>query len=194
MKIGIMGGTFNPPHIGHLHAANEARAHLELDKLILVPTSIPPHKEMPPGTPSALQRLDMTRIAAHHIGADVSDVEINRAGPSYSADTLDYFAEKYPNDTRYFIIGTDMFMTIGDWYDPERIFSRARIAVVARMAGDAERIEEHAKSLTARGARVDIIPCRTVEISSTALRDGECDTKFLPSGVAEYIAAHGLYE
>jgi len=88
MRIGILGGTYNPPHTGHLHAAVAARDSLKLDRVILLPSSIPPHKTMPKSTPDAEARLAMTRLAAADIGAEVSDLEIRRGGTSYTADTL----------------------------------------------------------------------------------------------------------
>jgi len=105
MKIGILGGTYNPPHTGHLHAAQAAKEELGLDRLILLPSFIPPHKEMPQNTPDAAARLEMTRLAADEIGAEVSDLEIIRGGTSYTADTLAEFRKTYPDDTLWFIVG-----------------------------------------------------------------------------------------
>lgn len=197
MRIGIMGGTYNPPHIGHLHAAEEAREYLQLEKLLLVPASIPPHKNLPPKTPNVLHRLAMTEIAAQNIGAEVCDIEIHRIGPSYTADTIDQLRVLYPNDELYLIIGTDMFLTIQEWYQPVRIFKEAQLAVIARETGDEVRILNHIAILSKEGARVHIIPAEPLPISSTQLRENlhaEDMIKFMPQGVYKYINEHGLYK
>ena len=196
MKIGIMGGTYNPPHMGHLHAAEQAQKYLHLDRLFLIPDNIPPHKELPEGSPDALQRLTMTKIAARTISAEVSDIEIQRKGVSYTADTIDYMAQCYPNAELFFIIGTDMFLTIQNWYQPVRIFQTATLAVVAREERDAEKIATHAHALMKYGAKFQIIPCEPFAISSTELRENISNPqmqKFLPKGIWNYIVQEHLY-
>lgn len=191
-----MGGTYSPPHIGHVHAAQNARAHLKLDKLILIPAGIPPHKELPEHTPSAEQRLEMTKIAARKIDACVSDIEIAREGKSYTADTIGQIKKIYPEDELFLIIGTDMFLTIQDWYQPERIFGAATLAVVAREEGDTARILKHEKTLSRLGVKVEIIPCEPIVISSSELRARIADSEirsFLPDGVWDYIVQEHLY-
>ena len=197
MKIGIMGGTYNPPHIGHLHAAISAREHVGLDKVILVPSNIPPHKELPECTPSAQARLAMTRIAAQNIGAEVCAIELERDGVSYTADTAEAFSKAYPNDQLYFIVGTDMFLTMQDWHQPERIFAVAKIIAIARNRDDEEKICNHKSVLEKLGAEVLFVSCEALPISSTELRDGIKDKqmrRFLPDGVWDYIAKEHLYE
>ena len=194
MKIGILGGTYNPPHIGHLHAAALAREQLGLSKIILVPANIPPHKELPSLTPSASARLEMTRIAARQIDAEVCDIELKRQGVSYTADTVEEFASIYEGAEIYFIVGTDMFVTLEDWFQPERIFKAAKIAVVARNDGDEKKISEHMKVLSPLGARVSYIRAQALPISSTELRyDMASFEKYLPEGVFEYIKREHLY-
>ena len=116
MKIGIYGGTFNPPHLGHMEAARTAIQVLGLDKLLLIPAGVPPHKAMPEGSPDQDQRLEMTRLAAEQTGLDnkveVLDIELRREGRSYTAETLAQLKEQYPEDELWLLMGTDMFLTL----------------------------------------------------------------------------------
>ena len=196
MRIGVLGGTFNPPHIGHTHAASAARDALGLDLVLLIPANLPPHKTIPEGSASTAQRLEMTRLAAQSIGAQVCTVELDRGGKSYTADTLELLQGMYPGAEIWLIIGTDMFLTIHQWYEPERIFAAARLAVVAREADTQEEICAHKKWLAENyGARADVINTDAVEISSTELRDGEVPAQeFLSPEVLEYIRENRLYE
>lgn len=195
MKIGIMGGTYNPPHIGHLHAAQAAREQLNLEKIILIPSNIPPHKELPKLFASSKQRLEMTHIAARGIDAEVSDIEITREGKSYTADTLEELKEEHPNDELYFIMGTDMLLTVQDWFEPHRIFAVAKLAVIARNDGDREAILAHIETLKPMGAEICFVEVAPLPISSTELRENICAKKeFLPDGVFEYVSKEHLYE
>ncbi len=195
MKIGIMGGTYNPPHIGHLHAAKAAREQLGLNKIILIPSNIPPHKELPKYTASAQARLEMTRLAAKAIDAEVSDIEITRKGKSYTADTLEQLKELYPNDELYFIVGTDMLLTIDAWFEPHRIFKAAKIAAIARECDDKGKILAHIEKLKPLGAEVHFVDCEPLPISSTELRANISGKReYLPEGVFDYISREHLYE
>lgn len=110
-RIGIYGGTFNPPHRGHMQAARQAVELLNLDKLLLIPDRCPPHKTMPEGTPSAWERLELVRLAAQAIGkAEASDLELLREGRSYTADTMTLLRQAYPEDELFFLMGTDMLL------------------------------------------------------------------------------------
>ena len=196
MKIGVMGGTYNPPHIGHMHAAQQAKQFLQLDEIIFVPANIPPHKMLPTDAPDAAHRLAMTKIAARQIAAQVSDIEILRDGMSYTADTIEQLAKRYPRDELFLIIGTDMFLTIQDWYQPERIFKAATLAVVAREKGERQKITTQAEALSQKGARVRVISGKPLVISSTELRNRISEPemrRFLPNGVWEYIVQEHLY-
>lgn len=197
MKIGILGGTYNPPHTGHLHAAQAAKEELGLDRLILLPSFVPPHKEMPQNTPDAAARLEMTRLAADEIGAEVSDLEIIRGGTSYTADTLAEFRKTYPDDTLWFIVGTDMFLTLQNWVRPQEIFSYARIAVVLRDDSDLERVSKHREVLKQEfSCEIDLISAKAHPISSTELRENVFDAEnriYLPKSILNYIKEHGYY-
>ena len=115
-RIGIYGGTFNPPHIGHLHAAEQTVEILNLDKLLLIPDRIAPHKEIPSGSPTPEQRLEMVRIAASgNPKLEVSDMELRREGPSYSYITVEQLREIYPDAKLYLLMGTDMFLSFLSW-------------------------------------------------------------------------------
>lgn len=197
MKIGILGGTYNPPHTGHLHAATAAKEELGLDQLILLPSFIPPHKEMPQNTPDANARLEMTRLAAAEIGAVVSDLEITRGGTSYTADTLTEFRRIYPEDTIWFIVGTDMFLTLQNWVRPKEIFALARIAVVLRDDADLEKVLKHREFLIGNfDCEIDLVSAKAHPISSTELRENVFDAEnriYLPKRILDYIKEHGYY-
>ena len=136
MKIGIYGGTFNPPHLGHLTAAAAVVSMLKLDKLLLIPASIPPHKALPAGSPTAEQRLEMTRLAGEQLGlgdrVETLDMELRRQGKSYTSDTLAALKAQYPEDELWLLMGTDMFLSFQTWHEPEKIASLAGIAAFGR--------------------------------------------------------------
>lgn len=196
-RIGILGGTYNPPHTGHLHAAKAAQAALGLDRLILLPSFIPPHKEMPQNTPDAKARLEMTRLAAQEIGAEVSELEISRGGTSYTADTLAEFRKMYPEDLLWFVMGTDMFLTVQNWVRPQEIFSLARIAVVLRDDADLEIVEKHRERLLHEfQCEIDLVSAKAHPISSTEIRENIFDAEnqiYLPESILQYIKEHGYY-
>lgn len=197
MRIGIMGGTFNPPHMGHLNAATAAKEKIPLDKLILIPAGIPPHKEMAKNSATVEQRLEMTGLCAEEIGAEISDVEIRREGKSFTVDTLAYFRELYPEDELWLIMGTDMFLTVETWRRAEEILENTCIAAVPRNDGDVEKLRAHSEFLREKyGARTRIIDVAAVTISSSELRPDVEDEKslgYLPKSVREYIAENKLY-
>ena len=122
MRIGIYGGTFNPPHLGHLTAAKAAFELLRLDRLLLIPASQPPHKALPAGSPSAEQRLALTRLAAEQLElgdrVEVLDIELRRQGKSYTVDTLEELRRQYPGAELWLLMGTDMFLTFQAWREP----------------------------------------------------------------------------
>ena len=144
MKIGVYGGTFNPPHLGHLTAARAVFDLLKLDKLLLVPAGLPPHKALPAGSPTAEQRLEMTRLAAEQLGlgdrVQVLDLELRRQGKSYTADTLSQIRELYPEAELWLLMGTGMFLTLQTWHEPEAIFAQAGIAAFGRTEEDTEEL------------------------------------------------------
>ena len=142
MKIGVYGGTFNPPHLGHTAAARAVFELLKLDLLLLVPDGQPPHKDLPAGSPTAEQRLEMTRLAGEQLGLGdkvrVLDLELRRPGRSYTAETLRQLRTQYPEDELWLLMGTDMFLTLQAWRDPATILSLAGIAAFGRTEEDTE--------------------------------------------------------
>ena len=203
MKLGIYGGTFNPPHLGHLTAARFALDALELDELRFVPAAAPPHKTLPPGSPSAEDRLAMTELAADGLllpeRIKVSDMELSRPGKSYTADTLEQLRAQYPDAELWLLMGTDMFLTLHHWREPERITRLAGICTFARTqsdSGEALAIQADYLSKTL-GARTRVLQLpHVVDVSSTRLREllaaGQ-GAEYLAPAVYGYIIRHGLY-
>lgn len=203
MRIGIYGGTFNPPHLGHMAAAKTAAQVLGLDKLILIPAAEPPHKQLPEGSPTAEQRLDMVRLMADNLNmpgvAQVSDIELRRAGKSYTSDTLTAMKALYPDAQLWLLMGTDMFLTVQNWHEPERIMELAGICAFGRTEQDGEELfAPQRKFLQEKyNARLTTITLPgLVDISSTQLRevldDGQGEEYLCPA-VYGYILMNGLY-
>ena len=197
-KIGIYGGTFSPPHAGHVAAAESFVAAIDLDKLIIMPDFLPPHKEFD-GNVSALDRLKMCELAFSHIDkVEISDMEIKRGGKSYTAVTLE--ALSAPDVELYFLCGTDMFLTLGEWYAPEKIFESATICYIRRENDRANnlRIEKTLQEYKNKfSPKILNIPGQIIEVSSSELRNavknsGEV-TRLLPRRVYEYIMEKGFY-
>ena len=199
MKIGIYGGTFNPVHTGHIHAAKQAVEILGLTKLLMIPDRIAPHKEIPAGSPTPEQRLEMLELAvAGEEKIRVSDIELKREGKSFTYLTVEALAELYPGAELYLLMGTDMFLSFHTWRNPERITAKAALAVMYRgEKGEAEKIEARKAEMEAAGVRVSLVKNDTIPISSTQLRRliaFGCADAFLPAGVGDYIREKGLYE
>ena len=124
MRIAIYGGSFNPPHLGHAEAARTVYEELRPDIFFIIPDNIPPHKEQAGNSPTAVQRLELCRLAFAEIpGALVSDIETSREGKSYSADTVRLLRERYPEDELLLVIGTDMLLSFQEWYQFEYLLS-----------------------------------------------------------------------
>ena len=197
MRLGLMGGTFNPPHIGHMNAALAAKENIPLDKIILIPAGTPPHKTMAENSASAEQRFEMTRLCADIIGADVSDIEIRREGRSYTIDTLKEIKSLFPDDELWLIVGTDMFLSMETWREHEKIFSLISLAVIPRKNSDLQELTAHSEKLQSKyGVHSKIIETEAITISSSEIRPdsgGETMKKFLPKPVYDYIKEQGLY-
>ena len=204
MKIGIYGGTFNPPHLGHVTAARAVFELLKLDRLLLIPDRLPPHKDLPENSPSAQDRLEMTRLAGEQTGlgdrVQVLDLELKREGKSYTADTLEEIRRMYPDDELWLLMGTDMFLTLQAWHEPEKILSLAGIAAFGRTEEDTEELFSVQREYLYRtypGARIFTLTIPgVVDVSSTQLREQLADgngAAALPPAVYGYILRHGLY-
>ena len=197
MRIGIYGGTYSPPPIGHLRAAEYAIEALKLDRLLLIPTGVSPHKAMSAGATSA-DRLQMLRLSAANMEkAQVSDIEIRRQGSSYTVDTLRAIREENPGAELVLLMGTDLFVSFLSWREPEAIMALATLAVFCRgERGERERIEAQKENLEAMGAKIRLVENPVNAISSTDLRRMlvfGCADPFLMSGVGDYIREKGLY-
>ncbi|HTR77007.1 MAG TPA: nicotinate (nicotinamide) nucleotide adenylyltransferase [Gemmatimonadaceae bacterium] len=191
MRLGIMGGSFDPPHVGHILAATDAFDALGLDRLVFVPTGIQPLKgETQQASPAA--RLHMVRLA---VGGDarfeVDSIEIDRAGLSYSVETLTAFASRFPAAERFFLVGADVLATFQQWRHPDRIAELVEVVVLRR--GDDPAGERMA---AVAGARA--LPTRRIDVSSSEIRhrvrQGLSIRGFVPERVAEYIGVEGLYK
>ena len=197
-KIGIYGGAFNPPHLGHLSAAKQAASLLGLEKVLLIPSGIAPHKELPANSPKPEQRLQMLRLAAGEDPAlEVSDMELTRLGTSYSYETVLELRETYPDSKLVLLMGTDMFLSLENWKNPQVIFENADIGVMYRgEKGEKEAVARQKEKLDSLGVRVILIENEALAISSTDVRrmlTFRCADSFLHPAVAEFIRANGLY-
>ncbi|HKJ05385.1 MAG TPA: nicotinate-nucleotide adenylyltransferase [Geopsychrobacteraceae bacterium] len=211
MKIGILGGTFNPVHFGHLHIAEEVFAACGLDQVWFVPTCQPPHKSLAEKVDFS-QRLAMVEAAIE--GVDhyrACDLEGRRGGTSYSVTTLELLREKHPGDSFYFIMGLDSFCDIGSWKAYARLFELAHIIVTARpgFSGDPRDLlpvaiadqfcydADAKKLLHDAGFSVVFVSHTSCDISSTSVRqavaNGESIDGLVPAKVIDYIAHHRLY-
>ncbi len=198
-RIGIFGGTFNPPHIGHIQAAKQAVSALNLDKLILIPNREAPHKQVPGNSPTPQQRLEMLRIALNgDPRLEASAIELEREGPSYTVDTIRELKNQYSDSELVLLMGTDMFLSFHTWREPQVILENVTLGVFYRgEKGEAEAIREKQAELEAKGARVELVKNQVINISSTQMRRllaFRCAGAFLPEGVEDYIRANGLYD
>ena len=196
-RIGIYGGTFNPPHLGHFRGAEYALEQLRLDRLFMMPAHTAPHKGDCQVTPQ--QRLQMVQLGlGDREDIVASDLEIRRGGISYTADTVEQVAALHPDGELFLIMGTDMLVSFESWRDPERILKYATLAVLCRgEKGETEAIEEAMPKLEAMGARVEVLQNPITAISSTDLRRMlafRCASDFLPQPVEEFILQNGLYD
>lgn len=197
-RIGIFGGTYNPPHIGHMRAAAHGIRALELDRLLLIPDSIAPHKQLPADSAASEQRLEMLCLSARGLDkAQVCDMELRREGKSYTVDTLLELRRENPDAELILMMGTDMFLSFLTWHKPKTIMDQATLAVFYRgEKRERAAIEEQKAHLEAMGAKIILVENPVTAISSTDLRRMlvfRCADPFLCPGVPEYIRVHGLY-
>lgn len=195
MRIGIVGGTFDPIHNGHLAVAEAARACADLDRVVLVPAAVPPHRG--PALATAEDRLAMARLAAAASeDVEVSDIELRRGGRSYTVDTLRALSAANPHAELHLVLGWDAARELPTWRLPEEVMALARLVVVGRPGSGLPGPDE------LRAAGIDpgrVILCAepTPDVSATAIRDrvarGEPISGLVPPGVERYVAEHGLY-
>jgi nicotinate-nucleotide adenylyltransferase len=194
--VGVLGGAFNPPHIGHLLLAQEAATSLGLDEVVLVPTGSAPHKRIEQ-EPGAELRLEMTIAAVAGVdGFRVSDVEVARAGPSFAYRTLELLADELPGSELTFVMGADVASGLARWKRPERVVELARVAVAGRPGFELDTIDEVLAGLGAAipAERIEMPP---VGISSTLIRErvatGRPIRWMVPGSVERLIADRRLY-
>jgi nicotinate-nucleotide adenylyltransferase len=195
-RVGILGGAFNPPHLGHLVCAQEAQVQLELDRVVLVPVGQAPHRTIE-DDPGAETRLEMAELAAEgDPNLSVSRIELDRPGPSYTADTLAAMREGAPDDELTLILGGDQAAALPGWHEPERVLELARVAAVARVDWAQDEIVRSVAGLTGAD-RLTFVHMPLIEISSSDLREraarGVPIRYLVPERVADYIAERGLY-
>ncbi len=196
MRIGILGGTFNPPHLGHLVCAQEAYRELELDRVTLIPARIPPHKPVE-HEPGANHRLELCRLA---VAGDerfaVSELELGREGPSYTVDTLQELTTQAPQTEFVLIVGGDIAAGLPQWREPERVLELATLAI-AKRRGTARSSVDAALEALPGGERARFFSMPRIGVSSTMVRrrarTGQPIRYLVPDPVSDYIAEHRLY-
>ncbi len=201
MRIGIYGGTFSPVHQGHILAAKEFIRQGELDRLLIIPANVPPHKEMEVSV-SSVDRVEMCRLAFSEMeNTEISEIELSRGGKSYTVDTLEALREIYPEDELLLLVGTDMILTFDGWYRYLDILSMCTLVYVRRETDIVLKEKIHEKILILEkhsGKKIRHICIDPIEISSTRLRgmigQGEDAGALIPERVKEYIKEKGLYE
>ncbi len=197
-KVGILGGTFDPPHMGHLMLAERAREEAGLDKVIFLPAGCPYKKKDHP-VQDGTDRLKMLELAiAGHDGFAVSDLELAREGDTYTFETMETLKEMHPETEYYFIMGADCLYSIQDWREPERIFRACHVIAAARNSSSKEELERKQEELENRyGARIQLLFSPEIAISSSEIRErvseGRSIRYMVPESVLRYVEEQGLY-
>ena len=204
--IGILGGSFNPPHLGHLALARRAREELGLERVLLMPLHTPPHKGGAPD-PGPEHRLEMCRLAtAGEPGIEACELEVRRAGTSYTADTLSEIHERHPEAELTFIVGADTARTLPSWHRPEVVVALARLAVAGRPGTDGGEVLDALRAISPASVGeietgspgVVFLTLEPVNASSSLARERLAARApvgdLLAPAVAAYIADHGFYE
>ncbi len=191
----MLGGTFNPPHLGHMRAAELAHDALQLDRVLFIPTNIPPHKALPEHTATVADRCEMVRrLTADAPWAQLDTIEIDRGGASYTVDTLRALHARGETDL-YLIVGTDMLLSFDRiWRAPDEIAQLCTLTVCARMQDDWDRLRRKAELLRhSLHAKIELVQGDSIPISSTELRQGGALRRYTAPAVADYIEQHHLY-
>jgi nicotinate-nucleotide adenylyltransferase len=196
VRLGILGGTFNPPHLGHLVCSQEAYRELQLDRVMLIPARIPPHKPVE-HEPGPEHRLELCRLAvADDDRFEVSAIELGRDGPSYTVDTLKELTSKASTSELFLIVGGDIAAGLPSWREPERVLELATLAIAKRRGTSRASVESSLHELNG-GGRAHFFQMPRIGVSSTMIRRrvraGQPIRYLVPDRVAEYIEQHQLY-
>ena len=199
MRIVFYGGSFTPPHCGHIEAAMTISELLKPDKLLIIPSNIPPHKELAEGSPDAQERLLLTKLAFADVPqAEVTDLELHREGKSYTATTVEQLLAQYPEAEMYLAMGTDMLLSFEEWYRFRFLLETLTLAVFVRSEGEEAEMLRHAEYLKQQyGARIIPLRHEPKAMSSRDIRDMLCrrmGASFLPEAVYARIIANGDYD
>jgi nicotinate-nucleotide adenylyltransferase len=195
-RIGVLGGTFDPVHNGHLHIGDALRTALDLDGVLWVPAGRPPHKS-DQIVSSDKDRLAMLDLALAGSAIDeISTIDINRSGPSYTADTLEILTERFPTARLFFLMGEDSLRDLSTWHHPERILRVAELAVAGRPGVDTD-LQSLEFQVPGVRKRVHVVPTEEMAISSSDIRrrvrENQSIRGLVPANVEAYIQNHGLY-
>jgi nicotinate-nucleotide adenylyltransferase len=196
LRVGILGGAFNPPHLGHLVCAQETMSQLELDKVVFMPVGEAPHREIP-ADPGPEARLEMVELAvADDERFETSRMELDREGPSYTADTLEQLSKESPDDELFLILGGDQAAALGSWHEPEQVLKRATVVVFERIHWGRNAIGIKIGRLPG-AERVRYLDMPLLQVSSSAIRRRVSENLpiryLVPDRVAEYITEKNLY-
>lgn len=199
MKIAIYGGSFNPPHRGHVEAARTVSEALSPDIFFIIPDNIPPHKDMEDGSPDKDARLKLCELAFSTVpNASISDMELRREGKSYTADTVDQLRELYPEDELFLAVGTDMLMSFEEWYRFDYLLKNCTLAVLARDDDDIDKLREFSAYLRERySARIVTLPHVPLPMSSSEIRSKlrlRKGADLLDDSVYSFIIKNGYYD
>lgn len=198
MRRVVYGGTFNPPHLGHIEAVRSVWKALRPDKILVMPTNIAPHKAMSVDTPAPEERMELCRLAFGDLpGVEVSDLEMRRTGKSYTADTILELKERFPGDELIFVMGTDMILSLETWHEPETVMANAALAVLLRGDADDGKVDGHIAYLNERyGANVLRVNAPVHPMASSDIRDAlkqAAGREFLSDKVYARIIKHRDY-
>ena len=199
MRIVVYGGSFNPPHLGHVEAARTVSAELAPDKFLIIPTNVSPHKMLAEGSPEPRARLEMCRLAFADIpGAEISDMELQREGKSYTAQTVEELRRSYPDDELFLVMGTDMLLSFESWYRFEYLLENCTLAVLARDEDeDVQLIRQRDVLAEKYGAKVVILKHDPVAASSSDIRERlrfGIGSELLPDSVYSEIIRRHYYD
>ena len=191
MKTGILGGTFDPPHMGHIFLAQNAKKQLSLDRIVLLPSANPPHKKT---NTAGHHRLAMAELVAKEYGFELCDAEYKKETPSYTVEIIDELKKIYPGEKLFFIIGGDSMMCFEKWYKWQELIKKCAFVAGIRSEGEKEILEKLAEEKNREyQGEIYILDSPAHEVSSTEIRNGE-NSEEIPPCIINYIKEHSLYE